>query len=77
MTNIYFSFNEFGDKGTSSLADALKVNTSIKIITFLHSKIGDDGASALAEALKVNTTLSAIDLDYNAKSQVQSNRRRR
>jgi hypothetical protein len=50
---------------TAALADALKVNTSVKSIYLESNQIGDAGVTALAEALKVNSSVTLINLDGN------------
>ncbi|KJE96901.1 TKL/IRAK protein kinase [Capsaspora owczarzaki ATCC 30864] len=46
-----------------AIAEALKVNTSLKALDLRVNQIGDAGAQAIAEALKVNTTLTHLYLD--------------
>eukprot|EP00943_MAST-04B_sp_MAST-4B-sp1_P003124 g3124.t1 len=61
-----------GDEGAKELAEALKVNTSLKEISLSSNNIGAEGGKELAEALKelaealkVNTSLEKIDLRNN------------
>ena len=53
------------DEGTKHLAEALRVNTSLKEITLIYTGIGDEGAKHLAEALRVNTSLEQFHLGKN------------
>jgi hypothetical protein len=52
-----------------ALAEEIKVNRTVRMLSFLGSspgcKIGDEGARTLAEALKVNFTLEKISLANN------------
>jgi hypothetical protein len=57
--------NQIGDAGAVALADALKTNTSVTVITLGDNQIGDAGVVALANALKTNTTVIFIDLCNN------------
>lgn len=47
-----------------ALAEALKLNKSLKKLNLEFNKIGINGAKALATALAVNTTLTVLDLHY-------------
>jgi hypothetical protein len=65
VTDIDLHLNDIGDEGASALADALKVNTSVKTINLGCNRIGNEGAAALADALKENMSLTTIDLASN------------
>ena len=54
---------EIGDEGAKALAEALKVNATVKTLWLNDCGIGDDGAAALAEALRSNTTLAELHLE--------------
>ena len=56
---------EIGDEGAKALAEALKVNATVKTLWLKSCGIGDDGAVALAEALRSNTSLTEVYLWYN------------
>ncbi|KJE90264.1 hypothetical protein CAOG_01599 [Capsaspora owczarzaki ATCC 30864] len=56
---------KIGDAEAQAIAEALKVNTTLKELLLGDNKIGDAGVHAIAEALKVNTTLTLLFLDYN------------
>ena len=58
-------WNKVGGEGAKHLAEALKVNTTLKEIELSTNQIGDDGAQHLSEALLVNTSLQYIDLEKN------------
>ncbi|XP_044169044.1 nucleotide-binding oligomerization domain-containing protein 2-like, partial [Acropora millepora] len=51
---------------TNSLAQALRVNTSLSSLHLHANSIGDEGANSLAQALRVNTSLSSLELRYNS-----------
>ena len=57
--------NNIQAAGALSLADALKVNTTLTSIDLSGNNIQAAGALSLADALKVNTTLTSIDLRDN------------
>jgi Ran GTPase-activating protein (RanGAP) involved in mRNA processing and transport len=53
-----------GAPGSTSIAKALKVNTSLKRLCMSHNeRIGDAGAAALADALTTTTSLTRLWLD--------------
>ena len=56
---------EIGDEGAKALAEALKVNTTVKELHLNECGIGDDGAAALAEALCCNTSLTKLIIILN------------
>ena len=49
----------------ASLAEAIKVNTTLTQLTLSNNNIGAAGAASLAEAMKVNTTLTQLTLSRN------------
>ena len=68
---IDLSVCRIGPAGAQCLAQALRVNTSVKTLKLLNNPLDDEGANALAEMLggygsknsgTVNTTLEYIDL---------------
>ena len=54
--------NPLGDEGATCIADALKINQSLKKLIFRWNNIGKIGAAAIAEALKINQSLKQLDL---------------
>ena len=63
VTEVYLGLNlEIGDEGAKALAEALKVNATVKKLELRSCGIGDDGAAALAEALRSNTSLTTLYL---------------
>eukprot|EP00439_Symbiodinium_sp_Y106_P028972 s4715_g3.t1 len=62
----YFSIDgTFGVPGAMAFAGALRMNKTVKEISFENNEVGDDGAAALADALKVNKTVKRIHLNAN------------
>ena len=57
--------NEIGPEGAIAIADALKINTSIKELNLWKNKIGPEGAIAIADALKINTSIEELNLKFN------------
>ncbi|XP_004348395.2 pelle/IL-1 receptor associated Kinase [Capsaspora owczarzaki ATCC 30864] len=53
------------DVETQTLAEALKVNTTLTQLDIPNRSLREDGAQAIAEALKVNTALTQLDLHNN------------
>ncbi|KAG0087740.1 hypothetical protein BGZ93_007301 [Podila epicladia] len=58
--------NSIGDNGAQKLAEALKTNSTLTILTLGYSSIGNNGAHALSEILKTNSTLITLNLRNNA-----------
>jgi len=56
---------KIGEADVTTLADALKINTSVTSIDLNFNKIGGAGAMVLAEAIKVNTGITSIELQCN------------
>ncbi|RUP51270.1 hypothetical protein BC936DRAFT_149115 [Jimgerdemannia flammicorona] len=55
--------NDIGDEGASAIAEALKMNTSLKTLYLGDNGIGEKGADALAKALKMNKSLQNLYLE--------------
>ncbi|KAL0251524.1 hypothetical protein GEMRC1_000737 [Eukaryota sp. GEM-RC1] len=66
ITKLNLEDISIGDAGAKSLAEALKVNTTLVELDVKGNGILDEGAIALAEALKVNSTLIEMDLGWNS-----------
>ena len=54
-----------GDVEAVALAEALKMNRTIRTLFLGNNSISDTGAGALAEALRVNKTLTELHLRGN------------
>jgi hypothetical protein len=64
---FFFFFDKdtkLGPEGGAAIAEALKVNSTLKFLDLQENQIGS-GAKAIAEALKVNTSLQKLILDSN------------
>ena len=63
-SRIVFPLRSFtiGDQEANSLAQALRVNTSLSSLDLSKNCIGAEGANFLAKALRVNTSLSSLNL---------------
>jgi hypothetical protein len=66
-----------GFKNITELADVLKSNRSLSILSLEQNKFGNAGGKALAGALKVNTTLTqlhlfTVDVDEEVLSQIKA-----
>ena len=53
-----------GEKGTRTLSEGLKSNSTAATLTLYNNSIGEKGAKAISEALKNNSTLATLIL-YN------------
>ena len=54
------------DTQIKALAEALKINTTLRELNLSKNFISDEGGKALAEALKINTTLTKLNLSKNS-----------
>ena len=52
LQTVDLKYENIGDTGAVALADALKINTSLKLLHLNRNSIGDTGAVALADALR-------------------------
>ena len=68
---IYLQNNNIGASGTTEIAEALKVNKSLKTLDLRATKIDAIGAKDIAEALKVNKSLTTLDLRENDIGDIQ------
>jgi Ran GTPase-activating protein (RanGAP) involved in mRNA processing and transport len=66
VASVDFSSNQMTDTGVRSLAEMLRVNTTLKDLNLSHNYFYDDGVAALGEALRVNATLTRLVLSYNS-----------
>ena len=57
--------NFIGAERANSLAQALRVNTSLSSLKLSGNFIGAEGANSLAQVLRVNTSLSSLDLKFS------------
>ena len=65
LQNAQFNYTAIENIHFPSLAEAMKVNTTLAQLTLQKNNIGDAGTASLAEALKVNTALTQLDLSSN------------
>jgi hypothetical protein len=60
VTVIQLDNNKFGDKGATTLADALKVNTLVTAILLSGNLVFKKGNAALVDALQVNPSATEM-----------------
>ena len=53
---------EIDDAGATQLADALRTNTSVRLLQLGANSIGEAGATQLADALRTNTSVKTLGL---------------
>ena len=63
MLNL--EYNDIGDVGALSLADALMEHSKIKTVLLAGNHISDVGAEALVRAWNTNINIAKIDIDMN------------
>jgi hypothetical protein len=56
---------KINDDGAKAIAEALKINTTLKLLNLGSGMIFREGAIAIAEALKINKTLTEMYLEIN------------
>ena len=60
VTNVNIKYNEI-----KQIADALRVNTKLELLSISYCGIDVNGAKEIADALKFNTTLRVLNIDNN------------
>ena len=65
LRNVLLQVESLREVHVACLAEAMKVNTTLKQLVLSINNIGYAGATSLAEAMKVNTTLTQLDLSNN------------
>jgi len=65
VTKIDWFERQLSDYGVIVIAEALRVNPTVKELHLEANEIGDQGAMAIAEALKVNSVLRTLRLHSN------------
>jgi len=63
MLNLYG--NQICDSGAKYIADVLRLNSTLRILSLEANQIGDDGFAHLTEALKYNSTITRLNLEDN------------
>jgi Ran GTPase-activating protein (RanGAP) involved in mRNA processing and transport len=52
LAKLWLNSNQIGDTGVKALAEAIRVNNSLRTLVLSYNKITDVGATVLAEAIK-------------------------
>ena len=65
LTSLLLSDIEISCQSIKSIAEVLRVNSTLKKLKFKGNKVGVGGAKLIAESLKVNTTLKLLSLSRN------------
>ena len=65
LIGLNLSFNQIGDTGAASIAQALSFNSTLTTLDLSNNKIGDKEATAISQALTSNSTFTALNLDKN------------
>jgi len=65
LVDLALTNNNIEDEGITYIADALKENTTLKVLYLNFNYIGDTGALALSNALKLNKSLTFLDVSSN------------
>jgi len=60
LTSVAIELCGVGEVGARTIANALKINTTLEDFTISRNEIGDAGAAALAGALTVNSSLKML-----------------
>jgi Leucine Rich repeat len=56
---------DIGDSGAAAITEALKLNTSLRLLNLGGNKIGDSGAAAIAEAVMLSSSVRELNLCNN------------
>jgi Ran GTPase-activating protein (RanGAP) involved in mRNA processing and transport len=66
IIELFLAWLGIGAQGAKFLAEAIKLNCSLRVISLGGNNIRDEGVEYLAEAIRVNSTLQVIFLGSNA-----------
>ena len=65
LQHLLLSYNSIGNQGAIALAEALKVNQTLRTLTMKNSGVSDEGLMAIGRALEGNNTLQSLHLFGN------------
>ena len=65
LPGLDLSGNDIGDGGAKYIANALKIDTSVKKLYLDFNKISNEGAKTFDNALAINNTLTDLELIHN------------
>ena len=65
LTSLLLSDIKISHQSLKSIAEVLRVNSTLKDLTFKGNKVGVGGTKLIAESLKANTTLKLLSLSRN------------
>ena len=65
LTSLLLSDIKISHQSLRSIAEVLRVNSTLKDLTFEGNKVGVGGTKLIAESLKANTTLKLLSLSRN------------
>ena len=65
LTSLLLSDIKISHQSLKSIAEVLRVNSTLKELTFEGNKVGVGGTKLIAESLKANTTLKLLSLSRN------------
>ena len=66
LTTLILENNAIGDQGTEYLADALKINQTLKMLNISSNDISKQGADYITGVLLLNKTLTTLILEKNS-----------
>ena len=65
LTSLFLSDIKISHQSLKSIAEVLRVNSTLKDLKFEGNKVGVGGTKLIAESLKANTTLKLLSLSRN------------
>ena len=65
LTQLYIQDSRIGDEGVAAIAEALKTNRSLRVLSLTFSGITARGANALRNMIQENDTLQRLNLSGN------------
>ena len=65
LQELYMEYGGITSKGAKKIAEAIKVNTTIKILNIHGNEISDNGAAAISDSLKSNNSLQELNIGNN------------
>jgi hypothetical protein len=58
----------YNAEGITAIADALRVNGTLTMLSLAHNRLGEEGTKAICEALEQNKTLKELDISHYGSS---------
>ena len=72
LTKLYLAYCNIGEDGACQLAEALRVNSTLRVLWLYGNPLGERGAKALVESLAHNTSVKELHLSHKYKYMISN-----